>query len=196
MKKIVRPVFTKEELEAEKRNLSIGYNQTELRPGPDLSKPFKNAYERARQKLVEKINGMDKKREAHAEINSFGWARYVSGGYEEPSEIYFGIKFVKHNFPDDKDDKIDDKIIEKYQQLLGYLLQTAGWKNISQDGDNYVITLDNERDINNLYDLSPSIGFYYKGERPDAEDLSIQSAKVRVDGAKKHRGPLSARHGR
>ena len=192
MKKILKPVFTKEEIEEEKRDLSIGYKHTELLPGPDLSKPFKNVYERARQKVVEKINGTDKKRDAHAEINSFGWAKYVSGGYGSPSKIYFGIKFVKHNFRNAR----LDKIIEKYRQLLGYLLQTAGWKNISQDDGNYVITLDNERDINNLYDLSPSIGFYYKGGRPDAEDLSIQSAKVRAETAKKHSGQLSIRRGR
>ncbi len=183
MKKIVEPIFTPDEVDEEKTGLELGYRTgRELLFGPDFTKPFANAFERGRQQFVEKINGTAKKRNAHAKINKFGWARYMPGGYAGPSQILFGVKWAvygKHSV------RLMQSAVAKYKQLLGYLLQSAGWKNIETDeDDHYVVTLDNEQDIKNLYELSPSIGFYYKGEMPTVEDLQIQASNVRIEKAK------------
>ena len=178
MARLTRPFFTKAELDENKTGLVVGYSRGELIPGPDFSKPFKNAYERGRKAIAEKLNGIAKRRAAHEQINSFGWARYEPGGMARPSRLVFGVKFVNHAI----DPRANQKIIQKYNGLLLYLSTAAGWKNIVQDlnGDTFV-TLNNEENIRNLYELSPSIGFYYKAEIPDIVDLGIQAVKVKYD---------------
>ncbi len=178
MTRLIRPTFTKEELDEEKTGLIVGYKRYELIPGPDFSKPFKNAYERGRKLIAEKINGIAKRRAAHEQINDFGWARYEPGGMGDYSRLVFGVKFVNYA----KNQRSNQKIIQKYNGLLLYLLASAGWKNIVQDLDGEcVVTLNNEENIRNLYELSSSIGFYHKGELPDIADLKLQEIKLKYD---------------
>ena len=161
------PIFTKEEIaETESPRLYMGYRGGMLIAGYDFSrKPFDNGKANLFVAAKEKLNGTAKKRKCHEQINSFGWARF------DKNKLSFGVKFSTSGGLT----RVGERVIKKYQQLLGYLLEQAGWKDIKVikeiGGTSYSVPLDNIENVKLLYTLSPSIGFYYKTERPDIADM-------------------------
>lgn len=168
MSKFKEPIFTRDELDARKTGISIGYSLGELISGHDFAHAFKNKLSKKFIEVTERIDGTSKKRAAHEKINSFGWATFNG------DELFFGVRFTNGaNMT-----SIGESALKKYKQLLGFLLEQAGWKNIQLDEyGNYAIPLDNSENIELLYKLSPSIGFYYKSEAPDMKDLE----KLKLD---------------
>ena len=164
-----KPIFTAAEIaELESPRLSVGYSNGSLIPGYDFKrKPFKSKVSAAFADAKEKLDGTAKKKYCHAQINSFGWARF------DKDKLVFGVKFSSPQGLT----KIGEKAIAKYEQMLGYFLEQAGWKGIRihRDkylfGTDYIVPLDNPENIKLLYTLSPSIGFYYKGELPEVSDI-------------------------
>lgn len=176
MKEIKEPVFTKAELDAIKNdpNVTIGYYRGGIIGGPNFEqKPFSSEISKKLIAAKEKLNGTAKKRQCHQRINEFGWARLANWStYSDNAKLVFGIKYSSPRGLT----KTEKTIINKYRQLLGYLLQQVGWKGMYEEKDslgegNYIIPLDNPENIKLLYTLSPSIGFYYKSHRPDFETL-------------------------
>ena len=152
------PIFTEDELNEVKTGVSIGYEHGMLIPGHDFRNAFTNKVAKKLISAKERINGMAKRRELHEKINSFGWAR-VDG-----SKLRFGVKYSSPNGLS----QLGKSSVEKYKQLLGFYLEQAGWKNIKVDGyGDYEIPLDYSENVELLYNLSPSIGFYYKAGVPD-----------------------------
>ena len=172
MAKFTKPVFTQAEVaETENGNLSIGYTGYCLNAGKDFNrKPFASKISVSLTKAKEKLDGTAKKRNCHEQINSFGWARF------EENRLVFGLKW---SCPSGLT-KIGESVISKYNQLLGYLLEEAGWKNITVDKEGgYSIPLNNSENIKLLYTLSPSIGFYYKTKSPELSDLQFLEYEVK-----------------
>ncbi len=190
MSKYKEPIFTKEELDEKISGVKFGYSSHEkvpseylgvlsestnsgtcstnnddscyLVPGYDFRPKYAGAFLKALDKAEELINGMAKKREICAKINSFGWAT-LNG-----SVLRFGLKYSSPNGLS----KVGKSAVEKYNQLLGFYLEQVGWKNIKRDDfDNYEIPLDYSENVELLYKLSPSIGFYYKSDRPDMKNF-------------------------
>ena len=172
MTKIKEPVFTREELnEIDSGKLSVGYGNGQLIAGYDFAhKPFKEGFAKG----IEILNGTNKKRKCHEKINSFGYARF------DGDELSFGVTWKDPHIT-----KTGQSAIKKYNLLLLYYLENAGWKGISKDKDNeYHVPLNNPENIQLLWTLSPSIGFYYKTERPDMSDIerlkfNIEMSKMR-----------------
>ena len=181
-----KPIFTEAEIaETESSHLFVGYHNGSLIAGHDFArKPFKGEKTNIFVAAKEKLNGTAKKRQCHAQINSFGWARF------DKNKLAFGVKFSTSNGLT----KVGEKVIKKYEQLLGYLLEQAGWKDIKVvkdeylSGTNYVVPLDNPENIKLLYTLSPSIGFYYKVKRPDIEDMNRLEMQCMVNGVTRKQG--------
>lgn len=161
MKKFAKPTFTKDERDEEKTKIHIGYRTGFLIAGYDFDKPIESKFKQFTTVIKERINGVDKKRAAHEAINKFGWATF----YRESNILQFGVKYDSLN---GGPSKIGYVALQKYNQLLAHYLQRAGWGNIKKDEmGNFTIELDTKTNIQNLCTLSPSIGFYYKSERPD-----------------------------
>ena len=176
MKEIAKPVFTDKELaEIENGDLDIGYTTPGQIPlGPDFqTKPFANKRSQRFVAVKEKLNGTEKKRKMHQEINKFGFATLHGWGkFSDGAKLVFGVKYSSSRGLT----KTGESVIKKYNQLLGYYLQQVGWKDISVETDTigkgqYIIPLNNPENIKLLYTLSPSIGFHYKSDRPDLETL-------------------------
>ena len=169
MKKITKPVFTPDELDEKKTNLSIGYRPGFLIAGYDFQAPNQSKFKKAAMIVKEQINGTVKRRQAQERINKFGFATFDKNA----KIMRFGIKYTSSsNGPS----KIGKEALKKYHQLLGYYLQRAGWVNVyeEQQFDNsvlFAVKLDNTANVQNLYTLSPSVGFHYKSERPDMSDI-------------------------
>lgn len=173
MSKFKEPKFTKDELDSKKTGINVGY-RPELRnllPGHDFkNKPFaKKGWISA----IEKLNGTAKKRECHEKINSFGYARW------DKDQISFGIKFTSRGSMGPS--KIGKSALQKYNQLLGSLLEQAGWKNIHIVDSEYVVPLDTQENIQLLHTLSPSIGFYYRAGVPSMEDIEKLEYEVSMN---------------
>ena len=182
MAKFEKPTFTREEIaEEESTRLSVGYRAGMLIPGYDFTrKPFKGKKANIFVVAKEKLNGTAKKRNCHEQINSFGWARF------DKDKLTFGVKFSTSGGLS----RVGERVIKKYDQMLGYLLEQAGWKDIKvkedmPDSTYYVVPLNNIENIKLLYTLSPSIGFYYKDKkaRPDIEDLEWLGMQCRMNSA-------------
>ncbi len=180
MKEIEKPVFTQAELdEIEKGRISIGYRTPAgtIMPGPNFEeKPFASKISKQFAAAKEKVNGIAKKRQYHEAINEFGWARLDNWArYPEPNQaqLMFGIKFSTNGGLT----KTGRSVIKKYNKFLRYCLQQAGWegirvqKSLDEDVPDYIVPLNSIKNIKLLYTLSPSIGFYYKSDRPDFEAL-------------------------
>ena len=175
MSKFVKPIFTKDELDEQKTNIDVGYKYGALLPGYDFeSKPLTSKFKQEMRAAIERINGTAKKRAQHEKINSFGWAKL--GG----NSLYFGLKWSSLNGMGPS--RIGQSAIKKYKQLLGYLLEQAGWKGIKYEGGEYEVPLNNPDNIKNLYVLSPSIGFHYKGIRPDLEFMEKMEFEIKYKG--------------
>ena len=170
MSKFKEPRFAKDELDSKKTNIYVGYSDGNLLPGYDFkNKPFaKKGWVSA----IEKLNGTSKKRECHEKINSFGYARW------DKKSISFGVKFASHSSLGPS--KIGKIALQKYNQLLGYLLEQAGWKNVQVSNGEYVVPLNNQENIKLLYTLSPSIGFYYKTGLPSMEDIENLEYDIQI----------------
>ena len=168
MKKITEPVFTPLELnDIEMGNLTLGYRNGELLAGYNFAREPFTSFTKAR----EMLDGTMKKRKCHEKINGFGWAR-MNG-----HDLLFGVKYTSNGGLT----RAGQSAVKKYKQLLGYLLQQAGWQEIkvNEYGD-YVIPMDNRENIKLLYTMSPSIGFYYRAERPDMALLEELEYKLNV----------------
>ena len=161
MTKFVKPMFKKEELDSQKTNMYVGYENSELIPGYDFTEKPKTLFQQKILNIKEKMNGIDKARYNHSEINKFGYATF----YPEKNEIWFGVKYSCPNGLN----TIASYVLEKYYQLLEYYLHDSGWKNIQQDNfsRSFIIKTDDIDNIQRLYTLSSSIGFYYKSVRPN-----------------------------
>lgn len=181
MSNFAKPVFSAMELaQIESGRLDFGYKNIGLKSGYDFSsKPFGGKLVEGFTKAKEKLDGTAAKRECHAKINSFGWARF------DRNQLTFGLKYSVNGELSKTSGKAVESAVAKYKQLLGYLLQQAGWKNIKVDSDgDYVVPLDNAENVKLLYTLSPSIGFYYKVPRPTLEDLRWLEAEVAYNAQK------------
>jgi len=169
MSTFAKPFFTKSEVaEIESERLFVGYTDGSLVPGHDFKRnPFKSRVFGAFINAKERLDGTAKRRLAHKQINSFGWARF------DKDKLVFGVKFSSPRGLTDT----GERAIGKYSQMLGYLLEQAGWKDIRTRKDeymygiDYVVPLNNIENVKLLYTLSPSIGFYYKGPRPEMSDF-------------------------
>jgi len=179
MSNFTKPIFSPEEIaETKSGRLYVGY-KGQLIAGHDFSsKPFAGKFAKKFTKAKELLDGTAAKRNCHEKINSFGWARF------DKNQLTFGVKYVAQMGLS----KAGKSAIAKYEQWLGYLLEQAGWKDITVKKDlgsvNYVVPLNNAENISLLYTLSPSIGFFYKAKRPEVEDLRWLEANVVYDASK------------
>ena len=188
MSNFEKPVFSAKEIaEIEAGHIDVGYKHVGLYSGYDFStKPFRGKLTERFVEAKEKLDGTAAKRDCHAQINSFGWARFQKSHLVNENNLLFGIKYSGHS--SSTEEKVAKSVLAKYRQLLGYLLQQAGWKNIKADKEgDYVVPLDNAENIKLLYTLSPSIGFYYKVPRPTLEDLRLLEVMVAEYNAKKQK---------
>jgi len=165
MIQVSKPIFTAEELDETKTGITVGY-RLGLLIAYDFRKPIKNKFEKIVLNFKDKLNRNKKRHQAQAAINNFGWARFD----KDDKALCFGIKFSSNT--SGIINPIGKSALKKYYQLLQYYLQTAGWKDvIAGEFGEYVVKLDNIENINNFYELSPYIGFYYKSAMPDKEYL-------------------------
>jgi hypothetical protein len=121
MSNFIKPVFTPEEMaEIDTGRLYVGY-KGQLVGGYDFSsKPFVGKLAKGFTKAKERLDGTTAKRSCHAQINSFGWARF------DKNQLTFGVKYVSQMGLS----KAGKSAVAKYEQLLGYLLEQAGWTDI------------------------------------------------------------------
>lgn len=174
MSKNKKPIFTPEELNLVKTSLDIGYEPNALLPGYDFKKKhFQRKIPNLFIDIKEKLDGTAKKREYHKEINHFCWA------YIQQNKLMFGVKFSSHGFNKIKD--LEKSVIHKYKQLLKYYLEKAGWQNVTADNSgDYFVPLDSQANIELLYSLSPSIGFYHNTKRPTIATLEKLSSEIKT----------------
>lgn len=173
MAKNTKPIFTDDELDAQKTGMAIGYENGELIMGNELNEKPKNKFAKGITAVTERIDGTARKRRNHMEINKFGYATFYTG----TNEIWFGVKYSSPKGVN----TLGKSTLEKYNQLLEYYLRDSGWDNITRDkfsGD-FIVKLNNPINLENLRKLSTSIGFYYKGPRPDAEDIKRAESAIR-----------------
>ena len=179
MTKIEKPVFTPDELDEVKTGMTVGYKPGFLVRGNDFSELSKNRFAKAIANTKELINGTARKRRNHEEINKFGFATFYTG----TNEIWFGVRF---NAAPNGLSRLAKSALNKYEQLLEYYLRDTGWADIKRDkfSGNLIVPLNNPVNIEMLRTLSPSIGFYYKGPRPDDEDIKRAESAVRYKNRK------------